>query len=241
MPIGSNEGSGGESALSETDFVKALHQRFDRYWDKHPFHQRMHEGRLSRRQIQAWAANRYYYQKSIPLKDAAILSNCPDPDVRRRWIERIIYHDGRLPGEGGLDQWVRLAMATGLSEEEILDDRSVLPGVRFAVDAYVDFARARPWIESVAASLTEMFAPDLMNERLAVLRRHYNWIDPAGLAYFEQRPARAAKEGEYALELVTRHCVTAEEQRRAVAALDFKCDVLWSLLDAIEHAVADDA
>jgi len=224
--------------LGEPEFVEALRERSARYWHKHSFHIRMHEGQLSRREIQMWAANRYYYQKSVPIKDAAILSNCPDPDVRRHWIERIIYHDGLAGDEGGRDRWVRLAMATGLSEDEILDDRHVIPGVRFAVDAYVNFARTRPWIESVAASLTELFAPDLMRERLAALRRHYEWIDPAGLAYFEGRPAQATKEGAYALELVTRHCVTAEQRERALAALDFKCDVLWSLLDSIEHSVA---
>jgi len=227
--------AGAGQALGTADFVQALRACSDRYWDKHPFHIRMHEGRLSRAEVQAWTANRYYYQKSIVLKDAAILSNCPDAEVRREWVNRIIYHDGRDRGEGGQDQWVRLAVATGLSAAEVLDDRHVAPGVRFAVDAYVDFARRHPWIESVAASLTELFAPDLMTARLATLRQHYPWIDPDGLTYFEQRPAQAAKDCDYTLDLVIRHCVTWDQQQRAMAALEFKCDVLWGILDAIEH------
>jgi pyrroloquinoline-quinone synthase len=199
----------------------------------------MHEGGLSRRQVQGWVANRFYYQASIPRKDAAILANCPDRDVRRRWIRRVLDHDGTADGEGGIEAWLRLGEAVGLQREEVWDERHVVPGVRFAVDAYVEFARSRPWVEAVAASLTELFAPDLMAERLAAFERWYPWVDPAGLAYFRARLTQAPRDAEHALEVVTERCRTEEERARAVSALSFKCDVLWSMLDAIDRAYGE--
>ncbi len=229
-------------AATDTDtFVRALRAQSQRYHSQHPFQVRMNQGRLSRRQIQGWVLNRFYYQKNIPLKDAAILSNCPHREVRRRWIRRILDHDGTGEGEGGIAAWLRLGEAVGLTSQQLWDDRQIVPGVRFAVDAYVTFARTRPWIEAVAASLTELFAPDLMAERLAAFERFYTWIDPVGLAYFRARLAQAPRDAEHALELVTQHCRTADEQARAVAALSFKCDVLWSMLDAIDRAYPDGA
>ena len=222
--------------LTSDAFVDALRAQSQRYHHKHPFHVLMNEGRLSRAQIQGWVANRFYYQKSIPIKDAAILSNTPDPAIRRRWIGRIVDHDGAAEGQGGIEAWLRLAEAVGLSRREVLEERHVVPGVRFAGDAYVTFARTRPWIEAVAASLTELFAPDLMSERIAAFERYYTWVDPAGLAYFKARLQQAPRDATYALELVTQHCRTREQQERAIAALSFKCDVLWSMLDAIHHA-----
>jgi pyrroloquinoline-quinone synthase len=227
-------------SISDTEsFIGALRAQSQRYHSRHPFHTRMNEGRLSRRQIQGWVANRFYYQVNIPRKDAAILANCPDREVRRRWIRRIHDHDGTAQGEGGIEAWLRLGEAAGLTPEEMWDERHVVPGVRFAVDAYVTFARTRPWVEAVASSLTELFAPDLMAERLAAFERYYTWIDPAGLAYFRARITQAPRDSEHALEVVTKHCRTPEEQARAVAALSFKSDVLWSMLDAIERAYSD--
>jgi pyrroloquinoline-quinone synthase len=219
-------------------FVAALRTQSERYHSRHPFQQKMNEGGLSRRQIQGWVANRFYYQENIPRKDAAILANCPLPEVRRCWVRRILDHDGTADGEGGIEAWLRLGEATGLTRKEIEDERHVVPGVRFAVDAYVTFARTRPWVEAVASSLTELFAPDLMAERLAALERHYPWIDAQGLAYFRARLTQAPRDSEHALQVVTEHCRTPEEQARAVTALSFKCDVLWSMLDAIDHAYA---
>ncbi len=196
----------------------------------------MNEGSLSQRQIQGWVANRFYYQVNIPRKDAAILANCPDREVRRRWIHRIHDHDGTADTEGGIEAWLRLGEAAGLAREEMSDERHVAPGTRFAVDAYVNFARTRPWVEAVASSLTELFAPDLMTERLAAFERFYTWISPDGLAYFRGRITQAPRDSEHALEVVTEHCRTPDEQARAVGALSFKSDVLWSMLDAIEKA-----
>lgn len=223
--------------VSDTeDFVRALRAQSQRYHSRHAFHEMMNKGRLSRRQIQGWVVNRFYYQENIPRKDAAILANCPDREVRRRWIRRIIDHDGAADGEGGIEAWLRLGEAVGLAREEMWDERHVVPGVRFAVDAYVTFARTRPWVEAVASSLTELFAPDLMAERLAAFERFYTWIDPSGLAYFRARLSQAPRDSEHALEVVKKHCRTPEEQARAVAALSFKSDVLWSMLDAIDKA-----
>ena len=217
-------------------FVETLRAHSRRYHDQHPFHVRMNAGRLSRRQLQGWVVNRFYYQVGIPRKDAAILANCPDVAVRRRWIRRILDHDGTRPGEGGIEAWLRLGEAVGLTREEILQERHLVPGVRFAVDAYVTFARTRPWVEAVASSLTELFAPDLMTERLAAFERHYPWINPDGLAYFRARLSQAPRDAGHALEVVTEHCRSTDDRARAVAALSFKCDVLWSILDSIDRA-----
>jgi pyrroloquinoline-quinone synthase len=225
---------------TETDsFVATLHAQSQRYHDHHPFHIKMNDGRLSRRQIQGWVANRFYYQENIPRKDAAILANCPDCEVRRRWIRRILDHDGTTNGEGGIEAWLRLGEAVGLTREEVRDERHLVPGVRFAVDAYVTFARTRPWVEAVASSLTELFAPDLMTERIAAFERFYPWIDGDGLAYFRARLDQAPRDAGHALEVVIEHCRSIEEQTRAVAALSFKCDVLWAILDAIDRAYAE--
>lgn len=225
--------------LLETDrFVSALRAHSQRYHDRHPFHRRMNDGELSRRQIQGWVANRFYYQVNLPRKDAAILANCPERAVRRRWIQRILDQDGTAEREGGIETWLRLAEGVGLTREEVQDERHVVPGVRFAVDAYLTFARTRPWTEAVASSLTELFAPDLMAERLAAFVRWYPWIDREALAYFRARLTQAPRDSEHALEVVTEYCRTPEEQAAAVAALSFKCDVLWSMLDAIDRAYA---
>ncbi len=227
-------------ATTETEsFVAALRAQSRRYHDQHPFSRRMNEGSLSRGQIQGWVANRFYYQETIPRKDAAILANCPEREVRRRWVRRILDHDGTADGEGGIEAWLRLGEAVGLTREEVEDERHVVPGVRFAVDAYVTFARTRPWVEAVASSLTELFAPDLMADRLAAFERHYPWIDPGGLAYFRARLTQAPRDSEHALEVVTERCRTPDQRAAAVAALSFKCDVLWSMLDAIDRAYAE--
>src|SRR5918911_3765789 len=223
--------------VSDTEgFIAALRAQSQRYHSRHPFQVMMNEGRLSRGQIQGWVANRFYYQKNISRKDAAILANCPDREVRRRWIRRILDQDGTADGEGGIEAWLRLGEAVGLTREEVWDERHVVPGVRFAVDAYITFAGPRPWVEAVAASLTELFAPDLMAERLAGLGPHYPPVDPPGPAYLRARLTQAPRDSEHALEVVTEHCRTPEERARAVAALSFKSDVLWSMLDAIDKA-----
>lgn len=223
------------SALSREQFEEALRAHADRYWSNHPFHHAMHEGKLTRDQLQAWVVNRYYYQKCLPLKDAAIISNCADREVRRRWAERIIYQDGSAPGQGGIEEWIQLGKAVGLTAEELEGVDRVLPGVRFAVDAYVTFARTRPWIEAVASSLTELFSPGLMTERANVFEEHYHWVETSGLQYFRARPPQAKQDAKYALELVLQRCRTREQQEAAIAALTFKSDVLWSILDAVHY------
>ena len=206
------------------------------YHDKHPFHVAMNEGRLSRKALRGWVANRFYYQQCIPIKDAAIISNCPLREVRRIWIHRILDHDGSGENEGGIEAWLRLGQACGLSRDELLQKRLLQPGVRFAVDAYVNFARTRPWPIAVASSLTELFAPDLMATRLQAFEKFYSWIDSSGLDYFRRRVTQARRDSDEALALTLDHCSTPELQREAMSALEFKCDVLWSLLDAIHRA-----
>ncbi|GAA0494173.1 pyrroloquinoline-quinone synthase PqqC [Salinibacillus aidingensis] len=206
------------------------------YHDKHPFHVAMHEGKLSREQIQGWVANRYYYQKSVPIKDAVILSKLPSREFRRDWIQRITDHDGRNEGEGGIEAWLKLGEAVGLSREELLEEDHIVPGVRFSVDAYVNFVQEKTWIEAVASSLTELFSPDLISNRIQVLEDLYPWINHSGLGYFHNRLTQAPRDTNIALKIVMDYCQTPEEQQRAIDALRFKCDVLWAQLDAIEHA-----
>jgi pyrroloquinoline-quinone synthase len=217
------------------DFVERLRAQGTRYHNLHPFHVRMDAGELTREELQRWVANRFYYQECIPIKDAAILANCPEVEVRREWIQRIVDHDGTAEGTGGIESWLRLGEALGVTREELVSERYVLPGVRFAVDAYVNFARQRPWVEAVASSLTELFGPGAIKVRLAALERHYRWIDPAGLQYFRDRLVQAPRDAEYALRVVVERCRTREQQERAVAALTFKTEVLWAQLEAIER------
>jgi len=217
------------------DLVERLRAQGNRYHNLHPFHVRMDAGDLTRDELQRWVANRFYYQKRIPVKDAAILSNCPEIDVRREWVKRIIDHDGTSAGTGGIESWLRLGEALGVTRDELLSERRVLPAVRYAVDAYVNFARQKPWIEAVASSLTELFGPSAIRVRLAALEAHYPWIDPAGLEYFRARLVQAPRDAEYALRLVVERCVTREQQEGAVAALRFKTEMLWAQLDAIER------
>ena len=216
-------------------FIAELRAQGTRYHNLHPFHRRMDAGELSREELQRWVANRFYYQKCIPLKDAAILSNCPEVAVRREWIQRILDHDGTAEGTGGIESWLRLGGALGVSRGELLSGRRVLPAVRYAVDAYVNFARQKPWVEAVASSLTELFGPSAIRIRLDALERHYEWIDPAGLEYFRARLVQAPRDAQYALELVVERCRTREQQDAAIAALRFKTEMLWVQLDAIER------
>jgi pyrroloquinoline-quinone synthase len=204
------------------------------YHHQHPFHVLMNSGRLERRAIQIWAANRFYYQANIPIKDAAILSNCPLREVRRLWLHRIIDHDGTEGDDGGIGAWLRLGEACGVSRKELLDQKYVAPGVRFAVDAYVNFARSQPWPVAIASSLTELFAPDLMAKRLEAFKKYYPWVKESGLEYFTRRLVQAPRDSGEALTLTLQHCATLEMQQAAVHALQFKCDLLWTILDAIQ-------
>ncbi|MCX4741818.1 pyrroloquinoline-quinone synthase PqqC [Streptomyces antibioticus] len=214
----------------------------ERYHDRHPFNVRMHEGDLSRDEVRSWIANRFHYQRHIPVKDALITAKLDSSRLRRMWLHRIEDHDGRGEGEGGIERWLRLGEAAGLDREDLLSGDAVLPGVRLAVEGYVNFCRLRPPLEAVAASLTELTAPGLMRRRIDAFELHYRWIEPDGLAYFRTRVDQGRRDSAEALALVLEWAVTREQQERAIAALTFKCDVLWALLDAVQYdAVRYDA
>lgn len=207
------------------------------YHDKHPFHVLMHQGKLTRRQLQAWIENRFYYQWSIPRKDATVLAKAEaDREFRRGWIGRITDHDGIGDTEGGISKWYRLAEAAGLDPADVASLRYVLPAVRFAVDAYVNLCASRPLSDAVASSLTELFAPVLMADRIIALEKLYPWLDSRGLDYFRGRLIQAPRDSEYGLEYVVAHCTTRESQDRAADALTIKCHILWGLLDAVHYA-----
>jgi pyrroloquinoline-quinone synthase len=226
--------------LSREEFIEWLRREgASRYHDHHRYHLLMHDGKLTRLQLQQWVLNRYYYQTRIPIKDAILLSKSDDPAFRRLWIRRIQDHDGTAAGEGGLEMWLRLAAGVGLDREEVRSCRSVLPGVRFACDAYVELARERSLLEGVASSLTEFFAPDLMSRRILAWETHYPWVKPETLAYFRSRVPRARRDSEEAIDFVVAHAVTYELQERCVAALVRKTEILWHLLDATYAAYVD--
>ncbi len=210
----------------------------ERYHHSHPFHQLMHEGKLTRGQLQAWALNRYYYQSVIPIKDAIILSRSDDPAFRRGWRKRIIDHDGDGVQPGGIEKWIRLAQATGLDRELVTSERGILPGVRYAVNAYFDLVSKRSFLEAVASSLTELFSRDLIALRMDRIRECYPWLS-GGLAYFEARLTQAPEDVTFALAWVTKHARTREEQELAIGALRAKCDILWAQLDALYFAYVE--
>lgn len=222
--------------LSRDEFAAALYAQGSRYWDKHPFHVRLREGACTPDEVRAWVANRWYYQRTLSQKNGAIIANCPLPEVRQKWVARIVFQEGTPDIEGGLAEWLDLAEAVGLTREEVQDLRHVRPGVRFAVDGYLHFCQTRPWYEGAAAALTELFSPELMADRVETWRRHYPWIEPTAYAYFESRIHVVRNDSAYTLGLVLDHCVTSEQQQAAISALRFKCDVLWAMLDAIAAA-----
>lgn len=207
-----------------------------RYHDHHPFHVAMHEGRLTKRQIQAWVENRYYYQTRIPKKDALVLSKADDPAFRRMWIRRIVDHDGAVEGEGGLAMWLRLADGVGLERARVERCADVLPGVRFACDRYMALVDESPLVVAVASSLTEFFSPDIMSKRVLAWETHYPWVPSELLEYFRSRVPRAARDSREAIDYVTTHATTPELREACVAALIEKCTILWALLDAVSFA-----
>jgi pyrroloquinoline-quinone synthase len=220
-------------AWSRDEFEAKLREKGRAYHIHHPFNVMLNTGGASREQIRGWVANRFYYQISIPIKDAAILSNCPDRAVRRNWVQRILDHDGYGDDPGGIESWLRLAEATGLQRAEVESLTHVIPGVRFAVDAYVNFARRAPWPEAVCSSLTELFAPEIHKQRLANWPDHYPWIDRTGLHYFQSRVSIARRDVEFGLAFTLDRFRTRGEQERALEILQFKLDILWQMNDAM--------
>lgn len=237
-PDAARSGQGDDNAAwSREAFEAKLRERGKSYHIHHPFNVMLNTGKATPEQVRGWVANRYYYQIAIPIKDAAVLSNCPDPAVRRGWIQRILDHDGfeigGIKDPGGIEAWLRLAQAVGLTREEVQDLRHVVPAVRFAVDAYVNFARRAPWQESVCSSLTELFAPEIHKQRLATWPEHYQWIESEGLSYFRNRVGQARRDVEEGLAITLNHFTTRPLQERALEILQFKLDILWTMNDAM--------
>ena len=214
-------------------FEQGLRDKERFYHIHHPFHVRMNAGELDRDAIQGWVANRFYYQTSIPVKDAAIMANCRDRDARRLWVQRIIDHDGVESDKGGIEAWLQLGEAVGLSRDEMIDERHVLPGVRFAIDAYVNFARTASWQEAACSSLTELFAPKIHQRRLDNWPEFYPWIEEKGYDYFRKRLSEARRDVQYGLDVTLDHFTTRRDQEFALNILQFKLDVLWTMLDAM--------
>ncbi len=208
----------------------------ERYHVHHPFHRLLHEGRLDRGQVRAWALNRYCYQATIPIKDATLLARLPTPELRRAWRQRLVDHDGEAEGEGGIARWLALTDGLGLDRDYVVSTRGVLPATKFAVEAYVHFVRERPLVEAVASSLTELVAPAIIANRVAGMLANYDFITAETLAYFDRRLTQAPRDAAFALDHVKREARTPLEQRAVLDALVFKCDVLWAQLDALEHA-----
>jgi coenzyme PQQ biosynthesis protein C len=207
-----------------------------RYHRLHPFHRMLHSGQCTKGQVQAWALNRYYYQAMIPIKDASLIARCDDPAVRREWRSRLADHDGERDGDGGIARWLKLTDGLGLDRDYVTSLRGLLPGTRFAVEAYVHFVREKSLLEAIASSLTELFSPVIISERIEGMLAHYDFITRDTLAYFEKRPPQAKKDADFALDYVKRHARAPDAQAAVLAALEFKCSVLWTMLDALYHA-----
>ena len=207
-----------------------------RYHRLHPFHHLLHGGKCTKGQVQAWALNRYYYQAMIPIKDASLIARCEDPAVRREWRGRLVDHDGMADGDGGTARWLHLTDGLGLERDYVVSTRGILPATRFAVDAYARFVREKTLLEAIASSLTELFSPVIIGERMEGMLRGYDFVTRDTLAYFDKRPPQAQRDSEFALDYVKRQAMTPEGQQAVLAALEFKCDVLWAQLDALYHA-----
>ncbi|MER8474529.1 pyrroloquinoline-quinone synthase PqqC [Mesorhizobium sp. M1163] len=227
--------------LNEQDLRTVLLQvGRERYHNRHPYHRRMVEGAMSKTELQAWALNRYCYQAAIPRKDATILSHAEDPAFRAAWRKRIEDHDGEDGRSGGIARWLHLATSLGLESEEVKSQRLALPATRFAVQAYVNFCASHTLLEAVASSLTELFSPDIIAERVPAMLARYDFVRADTLAYFDRRPDQAARDSDFALGYVLRYADTPERQQKVVDALVFKCDVLWAMLDALDYAYGRD-
>jgi coenzyme PQQ biosynthesis protein C len=210
-----------------------------RYHRLHPFHGLLHGGKCTKGQVQAWALNRYYYQAMIPIKDASLIARCEDPAVRREWRARLVDHDGEHEGDGGIARWLKLTGGLGLDHDYVTSLRGMLPGTRFAVEAYVRFVREKTLLEAIASSLTEMFSPVIISERMAGMLANYDFVTRETLSYFDKRPPQAKRDADFALDYVKQHAKTPEQQQAVLAALEFKCSVLWSMLDALYYAYVD--
>ena len=223
--------------LSADDLEAALRDiGARRYHRLHPFHALLHGGKCSKGQVQAWALNRYYYHAQIPVKDASLIARCEDPALRREWRSRLVDHDGDTATDGGIARWLTLTTALGLDRDYVVSLKGLLPATRFAVDAYVHFVRERTLLEAVASSLTELFSPQVIGERVEGMLRGYDFVSADALSYFSKRPPLARRDSEFALGYVKRRACSAQAQQSVLAALEFKCDVLWAMLDALYHA-----
>ncbi|MES9928234.1 MAG: pyrroloquinoline-quinone synthase PqqC, partial [Candidatus Thiodiazotropha sp. 6PDIVS] len=221
------------------EFEKKLREKEKYYHINHEFHLLMNSGKLEKPAIQGWVANRFYYQVIIPVKDAAIMANCPDRDVRRHWIQRIIDHDGTQGDEGGIEAWLLLGEAVGLSREDLLTHKHLLPGVKFAIDAYVNFARQQPWEIAASSSLTELFAPTIHQNRLDNWPKYYPWIDERGYHYFRKRLTEARRDVKYGLDITLNYYKSREQQEKMLEVLQFKLDILWTMLDCMWMAYVE--
>ncbi len=223
--------------MSHAELEAALRQiGAERYHWNHPFHRRLHGGECSKAEVTVWALNRFYYQSMIPVKDSAILARMRDPALRRAWRQRIIDHDGEREGDGGIERWLKLTDGLGLERDYVISTEGILPATRFAVDAYVHFVQERSLLEAIASSLTEMFSPKIIADRVSGMLANYDFINEQTLAYFGKRLSQAPRDADFALDYVKREAHTPEQQAAVLAALTFKCDVLWAQLDALEHA-----
>jgi len=208
----------------------------ERYHNLHPFHRMLHGGKLTKGQVQAWALNRYCYQSAIPRKDASLIARTDDPELRRVWRQRLVDHDGELPGEGGVARWLALTDGLGLDRAYVASTRGALPATKFAVEAYVRFVREQSLLEAIASSLTELFSPAIISERVSGMLENYDFISRETLSYFSARISQAPRDADFALDYVKREARTPEQQQQVLAALEFKCSVLWAQLDALYHA-----
>ena len=229
-----------QTPWSREEFEAQLRGMERYYHIHHPMHTLMNAGELTQKQLQGWVANRFYYQIMIPIKDANILANCPDRETRAIWTQRILDHDGQPGDPGGIEAWVQLGIAVGMTREEVTSLEHVLPGVKFAVDAYVNFARNSNWHEAASSSLTELFAPKIHQQRLDNWPELYPWVQQEGYIYFRKRLSEARRDVEHGLEITLDFYKTRAQQERMLEILKFKLNVLWTMADAMYMAYIND-
>lgn len=223
-----------DQPLSPAEFEAALRViGAERYHSLHPFHKLLHGGKLNRGQVQAWALNRYYYQRQIPVKDATLIARLSTSALRREWRKRLIDHDGDGDKPGGMERWLKLAEGVGLDRAYVESLDGLLPATRFAVDAYVALVRDRSILEAIGSSLTELFSPGIIAERVDGMLRGYRFVTMETLAYFAPRLTQAPRDSDFALAYVKEHARSRVEQEAVMAALRTKCDILWAMLDAL--------
>ena len=216
----------------KNSFVHSLLKEGDkRFPSQHPFMKLFYEGKLTKQQMQGWAVNRYYFHRSIPSKEAAIVANCPD-HVRKFWAEKLMEEDGTDGKPSHPDLWLRFCEDLGLQRNEV-KKAEILPAVRMAVDGYLNLARYRPWKVGVGASLTEFSVPKRMEKMIAAFQAHYPYVTEEGMSFFKEHMIADMEHGQLTIDLIKENCETPQDESEVKEGYFYKIDMHRVILDAV--------